>query len=149
MFVYRYNPFLKKYFRYDVGEYDAHEGKFDERLHINEHDPMELPRQQCSYCGYNFDSRNKLFHHLAFMGIDTRKNKGTVYKEGECDEADEYNSEMGDFGFEMTLNRLRDHNKRRSKRRRRDWYRRRHAMKNIAKKRRVADIALGLRCLGL
>jgi hypothetical protein len=45
---------------------------FDESLHKNEHNALIVDPYVCSYCQTSFDSRNKLFYHLGFMGIDVR-----------------------------------------------------------------------------
>lgn len=151
MYVYKYNPFNKKYYKYCVEEYDIHESKFDEKLHVNDYDPMVMPRTQCAYCGCMFESRNKLFNHLGFMGIDTRKDwHGDVDHDGD---GDEYNSEMGDLGFGP--GQMPAYSKPRLTKRRRRWsknrhlYKRRHIRKMIAKKRDMADISIQMRSMKL
>lgn len=158
MYVYKYNPFNKKYYKYCADEYDAHESKFDEKLHVNECDPMEMPRTQCAYCGCMFDSRNKLFNHLGFMGIDTRKDwHGDISRDGDIEDnggdGDEYNSEMGDFGFGVG-SEMPAYSKVRLTKRRRRWsknprYKRRQIRKLIAKKRDMADISIQMKCMKL
>jgi hypothetical protein len=172
MYVYKYNKYTKKYYKYQLDEYDAHEPKFNENIHVNHVDPYDLPRQQCAYCGYVFDSRNKLFNHLGFLGIDIRKKSKLAQRRcdgdgdgdgdgdlhmtgcgGHCgqgydadvENSDEYNSDMGDFGFEITSSKFntfstsrRQRKKlssKKRKQRRREWFRRRNAVMKLLQKR--------------
>lgn len=73
MFVYKYNNFEKKYYKYDTDNIDIFSPMFDEELHQNELTPYNLHRTICQYCNTEFSSRNKLFYHLKFMNIDTVK----------------------------------------------------------------------------
>jgi hypothetical protein len=94
MFVYKYNDFTKKYYKYDSDDVDLFEPMFDEELHDNDMTPLVKHPTTCMYCNTKFSSRNQLFHHLGYMNIDIRCAKSTT-----CD-TDEYNMDMGEFGFE-------------------------------------------------
>lgn len=73
MYVFRKNPFIQKHFRYDTDDVDIFTPMFDESLHDNETLPDQSCKYTCGYCQTLFQSRNQLFHHLGFMGIDIRK----------------------------------------------------------------------------
>lgn len=97
MYLYRYNDYTKKYYKYDMDFYDIMSPMFDETIH-NE---TELGiiwesnnRNMCRFCGTVFNSRNQLFHHLGYMNIDIRK-KGTTL----MDIVNEYDEQKGDYGM--------------------------------------------------
>lgn len=92
MFVYKFNNFTQKYYKYDTDDIDLFTDMFDENLHNNDITPMVCNPNQCMYCCTVFSSRNKLFHHLGFMNIDIRR-KYEQY-------GNDYDSNMGDFGLE-------------------------------------------------
>lgn len=79
MYLIKYNPFSKKYYKYDTDEYDIFSPMFDAALHNNEMTPMCLSKTTCMYCNTEFASRNKLFYHLGFMGIDVFAGKPKDY----------------------------------------------------------------------
>lgn len=89
--IYKYNPFTAKYYTYPLDIYNSTSNFFDETLHNNNLDPPFLPTLQCAYCGYIFPSRNRLFHHLNFMGINTTRSQTKT---------DYYDIEKGDMGIE-------------------------------------------------
>ena len=88
----------------------------------------------CCYCGCYFESRNKLFYHLNYMGIDTRKNRSSL-----PDIFMEYNDDKGDFGIEFE-----EIKRKRRKRRRRyqyHWlYVRRRRIRKDNKRKNIKDI---------
>jgi hypothetical protein len=94
MFVYKYNEYTKKYYKYDSDLVDLFDPMFDDDLHDNNLTPMTLLTKKCMYCNTEFSSRNQLFHHLGFMNIDIRNANFLLNYE------DHHNSEMGEFGFE-------------------------------------------------
>lgn len=73
MFLIKKNPFDGKTYTFDTDEYDMFTDMFDESLHDNTLEPQIDNRMVCAYCQTCFLSRNKLFYHLGFMGIDVRK----------------------------------------------------------------------------
>ena len=92
MFVYRYNEYTKKYYKYDSDNVDLFDPMFDENLHDNELTLSPQHKTMCMYCNTKFSSRNQLFHHLGYMNIDIcTSNSNTV---------DEYNMDLGDYGLE-------------------------------------------------
>lgn len=113
-FVYKYNNFKGRYYKYLADEFNASSPMFDESLHVNDVEPDIKYDNICSYCNCYFPSRNKLFHHLNFMGIDTRKSSmrnGDVSMENDSG----YNDEKGDFGMELEKRRRHRRRKRYSK----------------------------------
>lgn len=95
MFVYRYNEYTKKYYKYDSDDVDLFDPMFDEDLHDN--NLTSKHNTKCLYCNTEFHSRNQLYHHLGYMNIDIRKDQEA--------EKDEYDIELGDFGIEPTTKR--------------------------------------------
>lgn len=93
MYVYKFNIYTKKYYKYDIDEVDLLSSMFDDNLHNNELYPVPLERNVCKYCNSMFLTRNKLFYHLGFMNIDIRKDQNEMLY-------DEFNDELGDFGLE-------------------------------------------------
>jgi hypothetical protein len=43
---------------------------FNKAVHNNDHYPLIVDPYICGYCETCFESRNKLFYHLGFMGIN-------------------------------------------------------------------------------
>jgi len=82
MFVYKFNQFSNKFYKYDTDYVDIFSPMFDEDLHQNDLTPCNFHRTICQYCNTDFESRNKLFYHLKFMNIDTEK-KYIVYNNDE------------------------------------------------------------------
>jgi hypothetical protein len=72
MFFYKVNPWNNKLYKYDSDEYDLFSPMFDHNLHINEKIPQIINPYVCGYCGTSFDSRNRLFYHLGYNGIDIK-----------------------------------------------------------------------------
>lgn len=114
MFLYKYNQYTMKYYKYDMDEYDIMTPMFDETIHIeNDHGMLwgSDDKNTCTFCGTQFDSRNQLFYHLGYMNIDIRKHTNN-YNE------DEYDDEKGDFGMEPHKKKKRkNHTKRKTKQR--------------------------------
>ena len=115
MFLYKFNWFTKKYYKYDTDEIDIFSPMFDEQIHNNDATPIRLDRKVCMYCNTCFVSRNKLFHHLSYMNINTRplsdSNSMNMNDEG-------YQSDKGEYGYEMSsltkkLNKIKKLNKKR------------------------------------
>lgn len=101
MFLYKYNQYTGKYYKYDMDDYDIMTPMFDETLHIPDDQGMTWDTKSqttCMFCGTTFDSRNKLFYHLGFMNIDIRKSG--------FDGTNEYDDDKGDFGMEQNTSSL-------------------------------------------
>lgn len=70
--IFRQNNYNKKVYNYYKCEID-NSIKWDQNVHTNyaiqypDYSPLE-----CGYCGFFFESKNRLFYHLGFMNIDTR-----------------------------------------------------------------------------
>ena len=95
MFLYKYNEYTKKYYKYDMDLYDIMSPMFDETIHVPNDQGMmwgSNNRNICHFCGTVFDSRNQLFYHLGYMNIDIRK-PGIEIESS-------YDIEKGDFGME-------------------------------------------------
>jgi hypothetical protein len=74
MHLIRKNPFTKKHYRYDTDDVNIFTDMFDDELHNSMSTPEpEIDRYTCGYCQTMFESRNQLFYHLGYMGIDIRK----------------------------------------------------------------------------
>lgn len=71
--MFRKNPFTHKHYRYDTDDFDIFTEMFNDEIHDNTEVPETSCRYTCGYCNVLFDSRNQLFHHLGYMGIDIRK----------------------------------------------------------------------------
>lgn len=56
---------------------------FDELIHDTNQVPEIESPYICAYCNTGFVSRNKLFYHLGFMGIDIRDPKKAMTEEDE------------------------------------------------------------------
>lgn len=73
MILQRFNPFTNKLYEYDVSPSEASHPMYNALLHSNEKAPEPSPfKNMCGYCYTIFESRNKLFYHLGFHGIDVR-----------------------------------------------------------------------------
>ena len=73
MFLIKYNNFTGKYYKYDTDDHDIFAPMFDEGLHKNDiiaH--CEPGTKVCAYCHTEFSSRNQLFKHLGYHGLDIR-----------------------------------------------------------------------------
>ena len=100
MFVYKYNIYTKKYYKYDMDDHDILGIDFDETLHKNECIPYLVDKLTCGYCNTVFPSRNKLFYHLGFMNIDiTHPNTMSI-----DDDDDDYTNTLGEYGFTKRKN---------------------------------------------
>lgn len=84
MIVSRYNKYTGKYYHYDLDDYDYFTPMFDEGLHVDglQDDSFDMEAKlhaevhhmrTCLYCNTEFSSRNKLFKHLGYHGIDIRR----------------------------------------------------------------------------
>lgn len=96
MFIYKYNNFTKKYYKYKINKnININDPMFDNNLHNNNINPIIYHKTTCAYCNTCFASRNKLYYHLAFMDINIVNN---------CNmELDNYDSDIGSYGYEMNL----------------------------------------------
>lgn len=74
MIISSYNKFTKKYYEYDTEDVDESGPMFNKELHNNDITVQwNYPHKTtCAYCNTCFESRNKLFNHLGYMGIDIR-----------------------------------------------------------------------------
>jgi len=88
MFLFKFNPFTEEYYKYDTDDVDVLDQMFDEKLHDNNITPVIYTKTTCAYCHTCFSSRNLLFKHLGYMGIDIRK-PGHVPK-------NQYDDRLGD-----------------------------------------------------
>jgi hypothetical protein len=80
MIVSRYNKHTGKYYHYDLDDYDYFTPMFDNELHDDSFDMEAMlhadiigSSKTCLYCNTEFSSRNKLFKHLGYQGIDIRR----------------------------------------------------------------------------
>lgn len=60
------NPYTQKHYRVEIEEQDI----TDSVDHDNDVIPQIVDPFECGYCHKHFPSRNRLFYHLGFMGID-------------------------------------------------------------------------------
>lgn len=72
MYLLKKNPWNHKDYIYDIHLEQINSDMFNQNLHDNNALPQVIDPYVCGYCNTRFCSRNKLFYHLAFMGIDTR-----------------------------------------------------------------------------
>lgn len=72
MYLIKKNPWNFKEYIYDINLEDIQFDRFNQNLHDNNTLPQVIDPYVCGYCNTRFCSRNRLFYHLAFMGIDTR-----------------------------------------------------------------------------
>lgn len=72
MYLIKTNPWNHKDYFYDIHLENINSDMFNKNLHDNDTLPQVIDPYVCGYCNTRFCSRNKLFYHLAFMGIDTR-----------------------------------------------------------------------------
>ena len=72
MYLLKKNPWNHKDYIYDIHLEKINSDMFNQNLHDNIALPQVIDPYVCGYCNTRFCSRNRLFYHLAFMGIDTR-----------------------------------------------------------------------------
>jgi siroheme synthase (precorrin-2 oxidase/ferrochelatase) len=72
MYLIKTNPWNHKDYIYDINQENINSDMFNQNLHDNNALPQVIDPYVCGYCNTRFCSRNRLFYHLAFMGIDTR-----------------------------------------------------------------------------
>lgn len=72
MYLLKKNPWNHKDYIYDINKDNINSDMFNQNLHDNNALPQVIDPYVCGYCNTRFCSRNRLFYHLAFMGIDTR-----------------------------------------------------------------------------
>lgn len=72
MYLIKTNPWNHKDYIYDITQENINSDMFNANLHDNNAFPQVVDPYVCGYCNTRFCSRNRLFYHLAFMGIDTR-----------------------------------------------------------------------------
>ena len=71
MYFHRKNSHSGKHYRVNVDSVkNINEYTFNTKIHNNDCYPMIINPFVCGYCDTCFESRNKLFHHLGYMGID-------------------------------------------------------------------------------
>jgi len=79
MFVYSYNNYNGKLYKYKLDEIDLFPPMFNIEIHDNDLIPAsydktsanyKFEKYKCMYCHTYFASRNKLFYHLGFMNIN-------------------------------------------------------------------------------
>jgi hypothetical protein len=121
MFIYKFNNFTGKYYKYDIDEFDFFSPMFNESVHNNDIKPLyDKTSTKCGYCEHIFNSRNQLFYHLGYHNINIRFDKITDKMEEDI--------ELGDFGCmpnlkqnkkenekEMGISKLRNIYKKKSK----------------------------------
>jgi hypothetical protein len=81
MIVSKFNKFTGKYYHYDLDDFDFFTPMFDESLHDDSFNAESIHaelldyehKKVCSYCQTEFSSRNDLFKHLGYHGVDIRK----------------------------------------------------------------------------
>jgi len=142
MFLYKFNWHNKKYYKYDTDDVDLFSPMFDDNLHDNNVTHLNLSKRVCMYCNTCFPSRNKLFYHLSYMNINTKP-----YDDNESstnmdeDRKDGYQSDKGEYGYE--IKRIKSLNKiRRLHKKRRYWLIKKNVkrQKRNNKKRVMSDI---------
>ena len=71
MYKHHRNPHNGKYYRVNTESIKHfNEYTFNKTVHNNDSYPMIVDPYVCGYCDTCFQSRNKLFYHLGFMGIN-------------------------------------------------------------------------------
>ena len=141
MFLYKFNWFTNKYYKYDTDDVDLFSPMFDDKLHDNNVTHLNLSKRICMYCNTCFTSRNKLFHHLSFMNINTNYNRYNESTNMDEDKNDGFQSDMGEYGYEMkeikSLNKIR-----RIHKKRRYWLNKRNIkkQKRNTKRKNISDI---------
>ena len=97
MFLYKFNKYTGKYYRYDTDDVDMFAPMFDEEIHPKD-DNFQADYTldpslglMCAFCKTEFDTRSQLFKHLGFMGLNIKKAREESYKK--------YDQEKGDFGL--------------------------------------------------
>ncbi len=105
MFIYRHNPYTNKYYTYDSDLYDIFSPMFDDTIHPTD-DNFDISYRTnpiyyrtCAFCNTKFRSRNQLFKHLAYMGINIKKQPTQTQAMQEDQDAD---IELGSMGFSLT-----------------------------------------------
>lgn len=98
MFFYKFNQYTGKYYKYDSDYYDIFHPMFDEELHNKDIKELYCDKLVCAYCGTQFESRNKLFYHLGYNGIDIRQKDSYGVDSYQADD------EMGEFGYMVSSN---------------------------------------------
>ena len=99
MYLYKYNHHTGEYYQYDMDDHDMFSPMFDDYLHPQD-DNFEISyithpefAMRCAFCKTEFPSRNQLFKHLGYMGINIRpKLKMGPLKS-------KYNETKGDYGY--------------------------------------------------
>lgn len=132
MFIYKYNCHTNKYYKYDNDDIDLFSPMFDDTLHNNNITYITLDRNICMYCNTCFSSRNKLFHHLSYMNINTNK-VNTNMEDG-------YDSDKGDYGYELVKKKIKKI--KRIVKKRNYWYIKKNIKKHnrLIKKKNINDI---------
>lgn len=116
----QFNAHTQKWYHYVVSREALQQPMFQRQIHeqdLSASPSMLFHRTQCMYCGTLFESRNKLFYHLGFHGVDIRRPQ------------------------EMEMEGALPQRKRRNKRR---WWkcRRRTQKKKVVKKEHVKDYTM-------
>jgi hypothetical protein len=122
MFIYKYNSFTKQYYKYEADDVNLFSPMFDNDIHDNNTTYISLHRNICMYCNTCFASRNKLFHHLSYMNINTKHSDEDTMDDG-------YQSDKGDYGYELVIK-----NKKKSIIKKRNYW---LVKKQIKKKKRI------------
>lgn len=132
MMAYKYNEFTGKYYHYDMDDYDFFSPMFDETLHCNEWDvPTEYKKSKtCWYCNTTFKTRNQLFYHLGYHGINV--NPAKAHDDDMACEGEDVN--YGDYGVIYAAKKKKSFRK---------WVQKRN-MKKIAKVKRKKELAMVL-----
>ena len=71
----RYNKYLGRFFSCKRDLKNENNPVWSASIHDNSRTPDIYEKNTCGYCNWRFRSREELFHHLAFMNIDTRPAK--------------------------------------------------------------------------
>lgn len=101
MFIYKFNNFTGKYYKYDLDDFDFFSPMFNESVHNNDIKPLyDKTSTKCGYCEHIFDSRNQLFYHLGYHNINIRFDK--------MDDKMEEDIELGDFGCMPNLQKKKE-----------------------------------------
>lgn len=108
--------FVKKYFCVNSEYYDPNDNAFNESIHDNAIVPLIYHPMICGYCHTMYPSRNQLFNHLGFLGVDTRPVGAIVLYDTAAEADDEMeHDELGEYGIIRSKYRLKRMLKRRSK----------------------------------
>ena len=97
MFVYKFNKYTGKYYKYDTDDVDLFSPMFDEQLHPQD-DEFEADYKldpsfgmMCAFCQTEFETRSQLFKHLGYMGLNIRRATEESYSK--------YDIEKGEYGM--------------------------------------------------